>query len=144
MERYNAVFMPLVHNKKLFKKDCSDKVDPTVYNSLIGSLLYLITTRLDLMFATSLLSSFMNSLGQVHLRVAKRVLRYVKGIVDYGILYSPLENGLLQAYSNNDWARSVDDIKSTFAYVFSLSLGVFSWNSKKQEAVTQSSVKVEY
>ena len=76
--------------------------------------------------------------------VAKRALRYVKGSADYGIWYSSTENGMLQGYSDSDWAGSIDDMKSTSGYVFSLGSGVFSWNSKKQDVVAQSSAEAEY
>ena len=139
-----AVSIPLVCNEKLSKEKYGDKADPTAYRSLIGSLLYLTTTRPDLMFTASLLSRFMHSPSQVHFGVAKRVLRYVKGTADYGIWFTPSENGLLQGYCDSDWAGSVDDMKSTSGYVFSLGSGVFSWNSKKQEVVAQSSAEAEY
>ena len=46
-------------------------------------------------------------------------------------------------YSDSDWAGSVDDMKNTSGYVFTLVSGMFSWNSKKQEVVAQSSAKAE-
>ena len=144
MERCKVVSTPLVYNEKLSKEECGDKADPTAYRSLIGRLLYLTATRPDLMFTASLLSRFMHSPGQVHFGVAKKVLRYVKGTADYGIWFTPSENGLLQGYCDSDWAGSVDDMKSTSGYVFSLGSGVFSWNSKKQEVVAQSSAEAEY
>ena len=131
MERCKAISTLLVHNEKLSKEDCGDKANPTVYRSLIGSLLYLTTTRPDFMFVVNLLSRFMNSLGQVHFGVAKRVLRYVKGIADYDIWYGTSENDLLQGYSDNDWVGSADDMRSISGYVFSLGSNAFSWNSKK-------------
>ena len=57
------------------------RIDLTVYRSIISSFLYLIATRPDLMFATSLLLRFMLD----HFGVAIRTLRYIKGTVDYGI-----------------------------------------------------------
>ena len=47
-------------------------------------------------------------------------------------------------YSDRDWAGSVDDMKSTSGYAFTLGSGMFSWNSKKQEVVAQSSAEAEY
>ncbi|KAH0722242.1 hypothetical protein KY289_005286 [Solanum tuberosum] len=59
------------HNEKISKFEGGDKADRTVYGSIIGSLLFLTTTRPDLMFATSLLSRFIQALSQVDLGVAK-------------------------------------------------------------------------
>ena len=82
------------------------------------------------MFATSVLSRYMQSPGQVHLRATKRVLRYVKGTHDFGILYTSDKNGYLQGFSDSDWAGCPDDMKSTTGYVFSFGSGVFSWVSR--------------
>ena len=128
MKRCKVISTSLAHNENLFKEDCGDKANPIVYRSLIGNLLYLTTTRPNLMFVATLLTRFMNFLGQVHFGVAKRMLRYVEGTTDYGIWYSPSKNGLFQGYSDNDWVGSVDDMKSASGYVFSLDLGAFSWN----------------
>ena len=70
-------------------------------------------------------------------------MRYLKGTIDYGRWYGS-GNGKLEGFVDSDWAGSVDDSKSTTGYVFSLGSGVFSWNSKKQEVVAQSSAEAEY
>ena len=98
--------------KRFLKFGGGDRADPTIYRSLIDSLLYLTTSRPDLMFATSLLSRFMQALSQVHLVVDKKMLRYTKGTVDYGIWLKSEEQGQLMGYSDSDWAGSVDDIQS--------------------------------
>lgn len=54
------------------------------------------------MFAASLLSRFMHSPSQAHYSAAKRVLRYVKGTVDYGLCYLKNESGVLQGYADSD------------------------------------------
>ncbi|XP_075486223.1 secreted RxLR effector protein 161-like [Primulina tabacum] len=116
----------------------------SVYRSIFGSLLYLSSTRPDIMFSASLLSRFMQTPSKIHFGVAKRVLRYIKGTTDFGLWFSKLESGNLQGFSDSDWAGSIDDSKSTSGYCFSFGSGVFSWNSKKQEMVAQSSAEAEY
>ncbi|KAL0310316.1 UNVERIFIED_CONTAM: Retrovirus-related Pol polyprotein from transposon RE2 [Sesamum calycinum] len=118
MESCKTVTTPLVTGEKYQKEDGSQKVDGSMYRSLIGSLLYLTATRPDIMFATCLLSRFMQSPSQVHYAAAKRILRYLRG--------------------------SVDEMKSTSGYTFSLGSGIFSWASKKQATVAQSSAEAEY
>jgi len=54
------------------------------------------------------------------------------------------ESGDLQGYANSDWVGNLDDSKSTSGYVFSFGSDVFSWNSKKQDVVAQSTAKIEY
>ena len=87
MENCGVVYSPLVANEKLNKEDAGELIDPTCYRSLVGSLLYLTITRPDLTFSASLLSRFMQEPREKHMLAAKRVLRYVKGTLDYGIEY---------------------------------------------------------
>ncbi|KAK9740253.1 hypothetical protein RND81_03G022600 [Saponaria officinalis] len=104
MENCKPVSTPLVLNEKLTKDDGSKEVDLKQYRSLVGSLLYLTATRPDLMFATSLLSRFMSKLSEVHMGTTKRVLRYLKRTLDFGVLYQPCSDSRLIAYSDSDWA----------------------------------------
>ena len=82
------------------------------------------------MYASSLLSRFMHAPSLTHLSVGKRILRYLKGTLDYGLWYEK-GDGKLIGYVDSDWAGSLDDSKSTTGFAFSLGSGVFSWNSKK-------------
>ncbi|KAL4385834.1 hypothetical protein GQ457_15G015760 [Hibiscus cannabinus] len=88
--------------------------------SIVGSLLYMTATRPDLMFPATLLSRFLSSPADVHLGVAKRVLRYLKSTLGEGLNYLKMDNVVLTRYSDNDWAGSLDDMKSTSGYVFNL------------------------
>ncbi|KAL8061762.1 hypothetical protein ABFX02_02G105750 [Erythranthe guttata] len=100
--------------------------------------------RPGIMYATSLLSTFMQSPSQVHYGAAKRILGYLQGTKEYGIWYKPVTCSSLIGYTDNDSAGSLDDMKSTSSNTFSLGSGIFSWASKKQESVAQSSAKAEY
>nr|KYP36446.1 Copia protein [Cajanus cajan] len=86
----------------------------------------------------------MHSPSQVHFGAAKRVLRYIRGTIDYGLYFLKNESGELQGYADSDWAGSIDDSKSTSGYVFSFGSAVFFWNSKKQDVVAQSLAEAEY
>ncbi|XP_019055114.1 PREDICTED: uncharacterized protein LOC109115476 [Nelumbo nucifera] len=111
---------------------------------MIGSLLYLTATRPDIMYAVSLLSRFMQNPSQVYHGAAKRILRYLQGTKSYGIWYRVTHDSKLIGYTDSDWAGSVDDMKSTSGYAFSLGSGIFSCTSKKQATVAQSSAEAEY
>ncbi|XP_059669236.1 uncharacterized mitochondrial protein AtMg00810-like [Cornus florida] len=126
------------------KEDGSKEVDASLYRSLVGSLLYLTSSRPDIMYATSLLSRFMHNPSQIHVGAAKRVLRYIQGTLDFGILYEKNVDAKLFGFCDSDWAECIDDMRSTSGYAFSLGSGIFSWASKKQETVAQSSAKAEY
>ncbi|KAL4303544.1 hypothetical protein GQ457_10G024470 [Hibiscus cannabinus] len=78
LESCKGVDSPLPSNLKLSKNDGEEPYDPSIFRSIVGSLLYMTATRPDLMFPATLLSRFLSSPTDVHLGVAKRVLRYVK------------------------------------------------------------------
>ncbi|EOY09250.1 Uncharacterized protein TCM_024658 [Theobroma cacao] len=118
MEGCKPMSTPLATATKLCKDDGRTLVDVTQYRKLIGCLLYLSASRLDIM--------------------------YVRGTLNYGFLYGQVENKELEGYSDSDWARSYDDLKSTGGYCFSFGSAMFSWNSKKQDIIAQSSAKAEY
>jgi len=138
------VSTPLVTNEKLQKVDGAPEANASRYKSLVGSLLHLTATRPDIMFATSLLSRFMQNPSQIHLGIRKRILRYLQGTKEYSIWYKSTSNPTLLGYTNSDWAGSVDDMKSTLGYAFSLGSGIFSLASKKQATVAQSTAEAEY
>ena len=62
---------------------------------------------------------------------AKRILRYIQGTTDLGIFYERGHTDEMTAYTDNDYARDIDDRKCTSGYVFMLSGGAISWTSKK-------------
>ncbi|KAJ4764255.1 polyprotein [Rhynchospora pubera] len=146
MENCNPVKTPLLVNEKLMKDDGSGNADAAQYRSLVGSLLYLTTTRPDIMYASGLLSRFMHQPSKMHYGVAKRVLRYIQGTKDYGLMFERNEREDIElfGYCDSDWAGSLDDMKSTSGYCFTLGSGIFSWGSMKQERVAHSSAEAEY
>ena len=103
-------------------------MEEALYKSLIGCLMYLTATRPDILYAVSVLSRFMNCAKESHFKAAKRVLRYVKETLNYGMKFSQSQDFKLQGYSDSDWAGSLDDMKSTSGNCFSFRSGMFSWN----------------
>jgi len=144
MEECKATSTPMNQKEKLSKNDGADKVDEGYFRSMIGCLMYLTTTRPDILFVVSLLSHFMHGASELHLRAAKRILRYVKGTVSYGVKFEKCQSFKLYGFSDSDWAGSLDDMRSTSGYCFNLGSGVFSWCSKKQEIVAQSTAEAEF
>lgn len=130
--------------EKLCRDDGTAKVNESMYRSLIGCLMYLTATRPDIMYAVSVLSRFMNCASESHFKAAKRVLRYVKGTLSFGVKFSQTPNFELQGYSDSDWAGSIDDMKSTSGFCFNFGSGIFTWSSKKQEIVAQSTAEAEF
>lgn len=110
----------------------------------MGSLNYLTTTRPDISYVVSILSQFMAKAHESHWIAAKRVLRYLKGTIIFGIEYTNACNVELTGHSDSDWARNPDDRKSTTGYVFNIGSRAISWSSKKQATVSFSSTEAEY
>jgi hypothetical protein len=124
MERSNPVNNPIVPGCKLLKSGSGVvSVDAIEYKQLVGSLLYLMATRPDLMFIVGLISRYMEKLTEMHLQASKRILRYLKGTMELGIGYRKGGEGSLIAFIDSDYAGHVDDWKNTSGYVFMLGTG---------------------
>ena len=144
MMESNSVGSPIVPSFKIGRDQNGDFVDETYYKQLVGSLMYLTATRPNMMLVTCLISRYMAKPMEIHLQAAKRAFRYLKGIVNYGIHYKKGGDGELLAFTNSDYARDMEDRKSTFGYVFLMSSSVVSWCSKKQSIVTLSTTEAEF
>jgi len=112
MEDCKSTATPMNQREKFNKDDGAYKVGEHHFRSLIGCLMYLTATRPDTMFAVSMLSRFMHYASEVHLQVLKRIVRYVKGTVDYGVKYTQSQNFQFYGYSDSDWGDSIDDMKN--------------------------------
>ena len=88
MENCKPVPTLVATGTKLSKDDEGSDVNPTLFKRLVGSLMYLTTTRSDIMQGVSLISRFMETPKDTHWRVGKRILRYIFGTRDCGIMYA--------------------------------------------------------
>ncbi|KAJ0795409.1 putative RNA-directed DNA polymerase [Helianthus annuus] len=149
LERFNmkhckSISTPMEYGEKLSKEDLEEDVNENLYRSLVGSLMYLTNTRPDIMYAVSKISRFMERPKRSHWEAGKRILRYIQGTLNDGIIYSKGSQGKLIGFSDSDYAGNVDDSKSTSGYVFHLGSGAIAWQSKKQKVVALSSTEAEY
>ncbi|XP_026419650.1 uncharacterized protein LOC113315603 [Papaver somniferum] len=78
--------------------------DDSSYRSLVGGLQYLTLTRPDISFDVNYVSQFLHCPTYVHLQLAKRILRYIKGSLGQGLTFSAGNCSNLQAFSDSDWA----------------------------------------
>jgi hypothetical protein len=133
-----AMNTPMETKLKLLVDTSSELVDATLYRQIIGSLMYLTNTRPDICFAVNTFSQYLVELKRVHLVVAKHVMRYLKGTLDFGLCYNGDQDFKLIGYTDSDWAGSVSDRKSTSGCCFSLGSTMTSWQSRKQSSIALS------
>nr|KYP56954.1 Retrovirus-related Pol polyprotein from transposon TNT 1-94 [Cajanus cajan] len=144
MTESNSVRNPIVPGTILSKDIEGSAVDATKFKQVVGSLMYLTVTRPDLMFRVSLISRYMANPKESHWAAAKRLLRYLKGTLEYGIFYQEKTKTGLMAYSDNNYAGDLDDRRSTYGAVLLIGNGAVSWMSKKQPVVSLSTTEAEY
>jgi hypothetical protein len=137
---------PMISNMKKLQDQVTgtDLEDPTLYRQIIGSLMYLIHTRLDICYAVNALSQFMCDPKHIHMVVVKHILRYVRGTIAYGLRYTSSGGVMLHGYTYSNWMGSTVDQKSTFRYCFILGSTMISWSSRKQGSIAQSTTEAEY
>ena len=141
-----TVSTPADISVKLKKDDgFSKEVNPVTYQSIVGSLLYAaIATRPDISHAVGVVSKFCSKPTEAHLTAVKRILRYLKGTLNFAIKYHKSENDSLIGYSDADWAGDLEDRHSTTGNLFLMTGGPISWLSKKQAVVALSTSEAEY
>ncbi|XP_020577796.1 uncharacterized protein LOC110022962 [Phalaenopsis equestris] len=144
MENSQSIKTPVECGVKLSQFDEGKRIDPIFFKSLVGSLRYLTCTRPDILYVVGLVSRYMETPTVTHLKTAKRIMRYIKGTIDFGLFYSSSNNFKLVGYSDSDWAGDMDDRKSTTGFVFFIGDTAFTWMSKKQPIVTLSTCEAEY
>ncbi|KAI5336426.1 hypothetical protein L3X38_015693 [Prunus dulcis] len=144
MDGAKAVSTPLSTTDSLMLHDGSPLTDPTPYRRLVGGLQYLSLTRPDISLAVNKLSQFMHSPSETHWQALKRLLRYLKGTISFGLHLCRRPSNRLYAFSDADWAGDHDDRKSTTGYVVYLGGNLISWSSRKQRSVSRSSTEAEY
>jgi hypothetical protein len=138
------VSTPMQTSCKLSKDDKSKDADQRLYRSMIGSLLYVTTSRLDVMQAVGQVAIFQATPKETHVMEVKRIFRYLKATKDYGLWYPKGNDLSLVAYTDADWEGSVDDRRSTSGATFYLGDCLVSWLSKKQSSVSLSTTEAEY
>ena len=87
MMEYKAMATPMASKLKLLSDASSEMVDATMYHQMIGSLMYLMNMRPNILFYVDTLSQFLKDPRHLQLIAAKHIMRYLRGIIDYGLKY---------------------------------------------------------
>ncbi|WVZ90565.1 hypothetical protein U9M48_036856 [Paspalum notatum var. saurae] len=119
-------------------------IDATRYRSVVGSLQYLTLTRPDIAFSVNKVCQFLSAPTTEHWAAVKRILRYVKYTIKVGLKICRSQSLLVSAFSDADWAGSLDDRRSTGGFAVFLGSNLVSWSARKQATVSRSSTEAEY
>ena len=123
-----SVSTPLDRTVKL-RPDSRKVCHPKRFRQIVGSLIYLTITRPGLSYPVGVISQLMARPTEEHLQCALRVLRYVSGTKDRGLLYRAGTAAQLVGYTDADCAGNAADRRSTSGYAFSLGSAAIAWSS---------------
>ena len=144
LESAISVKTPISPNVKLTIDLLGKNVDPSLYRIMIGSLLYLTASRLDISYSVGVCARYQANLKESHIIAVKRIIKYVKTTSNFRVWYDKDTNDVLARYSNADWAGNADDCKSTPDGYFYMGNNLVSWISKKQNSLSLSIAEAKY
>jgi hypothetical protein len=135
---------PMSTSVKISTSLTGKPVDPTLYRSMIGSLLYLIASRPDIAFNVGVCARFQANPKESHFTVVKRIVRYVNDTLLHGIWYSKETNLVVAGNSDADWTGNADDRKRTSRGCFYVGNNLVAWMRRKQSSISLSTAEAEY
>jgi hypothetical protein len=141
---YKPISTPMDSNVRLQEDEGKKLEDVTMYRQLTGSVIYLTLTRPDISYPVGVVSHYISDPKKPHLDAVRRILRYVKGTINFGILYKKTKDCQVMGYCDADYAGDCGTQRSTRGYFFSLGSRAISWCSKRQPTVGLSSTEAEY
>ncbi|XP_058770970.1 secreted RxLR effector protein 161-like [Vicia villosa] len=134
-----------MHPTCILEKDkVSGKVDQKLYTCMIGSLLNLTASRLDILFNVFLCARFQSNPRESHLTTDKRIFRYLKGTTKRGLCYGKSREYKLVGYCDADYAGDRLKRKTTSVSCQFLRDNLISWSCKRQSTIALSTVEAEY
>lgn len=139
MEGAKPCSTPISSGKSLSRADGSSLQDPTQYRQILGALQYLSFTRPDICYAVNKVCQLMHLPSDAHWMTVKRILRYLKHTIHYGLQLRRQNPFRLSAYSDADWAGCPDDRRSTGGYGIFFGHNLISWTCRKQQTIARSS-----
>nr|GEZ59149.1 uncharacterized mitochondrial protein AtMg00810-like [Tanacetum cinerariifolium] len=135
---------PMVDRHKLDEDPLGILVDHTQFHSMVDSLMYLTASRPNLLFAVCMCARYQASPTKMHLEALKRVFRYLRGTINWGLWYSKHTAMALTAYADANRAGCQDTRRSTSGSAQFLGNKLVGWSSKKQKSTAISTTKAEY
>jgi hypothetical protein len=140
----NPCTTPVDLQAKLVDDSGPPVADASQFRSIAGALQYLTFTRSDIAYDAQQICLHMYDPREAHLTAMKRILRYLHGTPDFGLLLRRSSSSDLVVYTNADWVGCLDTRRSTSGYVVFLGDNLVSWSAKRQTAVSRSCAETEY
>nr|GFC06733.1 uncharacterized mitochondrial protein AtMg00810-like [Tanacetum cinerariifolium] len=135
---------PMDIKDKLNLNQIETPVDATKYHSMIGALMYLTSSRPDIVHATCVCARYQAHPTEKHLKEVKRIFRYLWGTVNMGLWYTKDSGFELTRFSDVHYAGCKDTFKSTFGGAQFIGEKLVSWSLKKQDCTSLSTAELEY
>ncbi|GKC05238.1 retrovirus-related pol polyprotein from transposon TNT 1-94 [Tanacetum coccineum] len=135
---------PIVEKSKLDEDPKGKPVNPIRYRGMIGTLMYLISSRPDLVFVVCMYARYQAKPTEKHLHAVKRIFKYLKGTINMGLWYSKDSCIALTAFVDADHAGCQDTRRGTSGSMQLLGERLVSWSSKKRKSTAISSTEAEY
>jgi hypothetical protein len=118
--------------------------EETKYRTIVGALRYLTLSRSDISFSVNKVCQYLHSPTTMHWTTVKRILRFLKHTISFGLHIWRSCSTLVSTFSDVDWAGCSDDRKSTGGFAIFFGPNLISWCAKKQKTVSRSSTEVEH
>jgi hypothetical protein len=147
MENSAPVATPMEQGTHLVKAESTYEASKEFclqYQSAVGALMYaMLGTCPDIAFSVSVISRYASNPTELHWSAVKRIMRYLRGTIDYHLTYKGNLEALVE-FTDSDWAADYNTRRSTSGYIFHLGSGAISWSSKRQATVALSTCEAEY
>lgn len=147
MQDAKPISSPMVSGLKLSKEGSDLLPDPSLYRSVVGALQYATIMRTEISYAVNKVCQFMSRPLESHWNAVKCILRYLKGTVNFGLQFRPIQTSdpaLLRAFCDADWASDSDDCRSTSGVAIYYGPNLVSWWSCKLPVVARSSTEAKF
>ncbi|CAL0309294.1 unnamed protein product [Lupinus luteus] len=147
MQNCKSASTPVEGNLKTEEEELGKLVDSTLYRQLVGCLRFICHNRPEITYGVGVISKYMANPTQAHLIAAKRIMRYLKGHLCFGVLFPNQKQkceAVFLGYSDSDWCGDKVDRRSTSGYLFTIFGAPISWSSRKQDVVALSTCGAEY
>lgn len=144
MDTSNPSPTPMVTTCKLTVNEGDPIENESMFRSIVGALQYVVITRPDIAFSVNKVCQYMHKPLDTHFKAIKRILRYLRGTLDYGLQFTRNSKLLLEGYSDASWGSDIDDRRSTSGFCVFFGGNPISWSSRKQKVVSRSTAEAEY